>query len=377
MARKRDARRALKATKVAAAAAALTGALPVAVGEAVTWQQDKLAGTCDQCESRVTELKEAVKKQRRSRFEPSHVTVPHEVSGPWETCGPSYYRIGADSAPIDMPIPLPRGCNTPRRRPEAWAVPSFEELYFELYNQTWDPISNIFTEFLEREGTAKLLGKSAPYPFSVLQREDGEHNFRELLDQLGEKKLPSFVVEVGTFHGGSSLYMAKVFDDLGGKAVPILCVDPFTGDLNMWLNKNGWDFLHMHAGRPSIYEQFMLNVVESQKLGLSPTHVLPFPVTSLVAARWLHLKGYSPDLVFLDSAHEVDETYMELVLFWRVLQPGGVLFGDDYRWPSVKVDLDRFAFNYDLRVVMLSEDVWYVVKPPLRSSLEGGRASDN
>ena len=33
--------------------------------------------------------------------------------------------------------------------------------------------------------------------------------------------------------------------------------------------------------------------------------------TSTVGARWLAAKGLSPDLIFLDSAHEADETFLE------------------------------------------------------------------
>jgi hypothetical protein len=39
-----------------------------------------------------------------------------------------------------------------------------------------------------------------------------------------------------------------------------------------------------------------------------------------------HRKFY---LIYLDSAHEQGETLIELALYWNILQPGGVLFGDD------------------------------------------------
>ncbi|OLP62875.1 hypothetical protein AK812_SmicGene48546, partial [Symbiodinium microadriaticum] len=36
--------------------------------------------------------------------------------------------------------------------------------------------------------------------------------------------------------------------------------------------------------------------------------------TSTVGARWLVEKRFYPDLVFLDSAHELDETFLEHLL---------------------------------------------------------------
>ena len=40
---------------------------------------------------------------------------------------------------------------------------------------------------------------------------------------------------------------------------------------------------------------------------------------------------YTVDAIYLDSAHEFGETFFELMLFWEVLKPGGVLFGDGKR----------------------------------------------
>ena len=45
----------------------------------------------------------------------------------------------------------------------------------------------------------------------------------------------------------------------------------------------------------------------------------------------------------LDSAHEPDETFLELASAWRLLPRGGVLLGDDWRWEAVRNDVLKFA----------------------------------
>ena len=52
-------------------------------------------------------------------------------------------------------------------------------------------------------------------------------------------------------------------------------------------------------------------------------------------------------MIFLDSAHEADETFMELQHAWSLLRTGGMLFVDDWSWSSVANDVHRFANGVD------------------------------
>lgn len=100
---------------------------------------------------------------------------------------------------------------------------------------------------------------------------------------------------------------------------------------------------HTHTGRPRIYDRFMANVVEAGHADV----IVPVVATSLVGMkvfRGLHNEGRVPTLpqvIYLDSAHEPDETFFELKIAWEILSPGGVLFGDDFGW--VRGDVTRFA----------------------------------
>merc|ERR1719324_129154 len=92
-----------------------------------------------------------------------------------------------------------------------------------------------------------------------------------------------------------------------------------------------------------------LNIIEQKNIG--PKHIIPLVATSIVGARFLMALGLTPDTIFLDSAHEVDETFMELTLYYNVLAEGGVIFGDDISWESVHHDVTRFALKHGLKLM--------------------------
>merc|ERR1712139_192288 len=150
---------------------------------------------------------------------------------------------------------------------------------------------------------------------------------------------PHFIVEVGSLHGHSAVQMSTVLGELGLVDVPVLCIDPFTGDANMWakwqedLSVRGW--VNIKDGRMTVFDQFMANVQFAVSRSVGRHHILPFHATSTVGARWLWEVGYTPDLIFLDSAHEEHETFMEIAFYYSILVPGGIIFGDDYGWEAV------------------------------------------
>ena len=93
--------------------------------------------------------------------------------------------------------------------------------------------------------------------------------------------------------------------------------------------------------------------------------IVPFSTTSSIGARWIWHHSFEADLIYLDTAHEVGETAVELALYWKVVRPGGVLAGDDYQWHGVQHDLDHFARTHGLQVQFCQANklTWYIVKP--------------
>lgn len=166
-----------------------------------------------------------------------------------------------------------------------------------------------------------------------------------LLDQLFELVVPTYIVECGSMTGGS----AKVLADCSKREHDIICIDPFTGDVNMWAWTNdpskSRKFLDLKNGIPTIYKHFLANCVND---GLQHV-VLPINCTANVGLKLLlRLKNEKrisslPNYIYIDSAHEPDETLTELRNSWAILQSPGVLFGDDFSWPGVNGDVRKFA----------------------------------
>ena len=86
-----------------------------------------------------------------------------------------------------------------------------------------------------------------------------------LLENLFNNIEPTYVVECGSMLGGSAIRMAETLKKMN-KNTEIVCIDPFTGDVNMWdWEKNGpegnggWRFLRLENGIPTIYKRFLAN----------------------------------------------------------------------------------------------------------------------
>lgn len=165
---------------------------------------------------------------------------------------------------------------------------------------------------------------------------------------------PQFWLELGAFVGGSALKVAKSIKSKNTNT-GIICCDPFCGDVNMWdwemdskvLGSNGipYKFLALENGLPTIYQRFLANVLFNGYSDL----ITPIQTTSIVGIKLIERLftqnriSNLPDVIYLDSAHEVDETYLELVKAWNLLPKGGVLLGDDWGWESVRDDVIKFS----------------------------------
>ena len=168
----------------------------------------------------------------------------------------------------------------------------------------------------------------------------------DLLQVLFTNFEPTYVVECGSMLGGSAIRMAEILKR-NNKATEIICIDPFTGDVNMWdWEKDiAWKYLRLENGIPTIYKRFLANC----KYGGFEDKILPINTTTSVGIKLLQ-RLFSqnrittlPNCIYLDSAHEKDETFIELSLCWNCLINHGVLFGDDWNWEAVMEDVLKFS----------------------------------
>ncbi len=171
----------------------------------------------------------------------------------------------------------------------------------------------------------------------------------------------TFVVEVGSFMGRSTINIAKtLLNNRDWSKSVLLCIDTWLGTLEHWTMPGVRDLMKIAYGRPIVYEQFMANIIANNLTNF----VIPFSTTSILGARFLLDHKIFPQVVYLDSAHLQGETYVELELYWLLIQAGGVLIGDDWSWLSVRCDVLRFIESNKLKVVNI-ENTWFIKKPKL------------
>jgi len=173
----------------------------------------------------------------------------------------------------------------------------------------------------------------------------------DLLKTLFTNMEPNYIVECGSMLGGSAIKMAETLKE-NNKHTEIICIDPFTGDVNMWdwekaggTGKGGWRFLRLENGIPTIYKRFLANC----KYNGYENKILPINVTTNVGIKLLQRLfrqnriNELPNYIYLDSAHEKDETFIELSLCWDCLVGKSILFGDDWSWQAVREDVIKFS----------------------------------
>lgn len=202
--------------------------------------------------------------------------------------------------------------------------------------------------------TAALYGDAPPHRFAdPAYRDDGYPHTNlqpAVIDSILDLTAPLFWLEIGSMLGGSAILTAAA---VKRRLAPtgIVCVDPFCGDVNMWAweqekrRAGEWRFLRVEQGRPTIFDRFVANVDAAGHNDV----ILPVTATATVGIRLLgRLLAQGripcrPEVIYLDSAHEAEETLLELRLGWDLLAPGGILFGDDWSWEAVRTDVLRFA----------------------------------
>lgn len=180
---------------------------------------------------------------------------------------------------------------------------------------------------------------------------------RTVFDQvLGEAK-PTIIIEVGSFVGESTIYMAKILRKVAPGSV-IIAVDTWLGGIDHWLKVP--EKLKFWFGRPGLYYQFLGNVMAHQCQDI----VLPLTLDSLNAARLLAHLQISADFIYVDASHEQGDALRDFEAYWDRLNRYGVLMADDLtNWfPGVVKDWETFLRKHNLKGKVDGEKGW-VSKP--------------
>ncbi|CAK0864307.1 unnamed protein product [Prorocentrum cordatum] len=160
-------------------------------------------------------------------------------------------------------------------------------------------------------------------------------------------------LELGAFEGGSAILTARRAEARAAASAAldarttVVAVDTFLGDRKVIWERPPEERRQLLRpdGTIALYDRFRTNVL---KAGSAAALVLPLPATSVTALRLmpgLADRGLlpRPQVIYLDSAHEAGEVFLELQLAWEAVAPGGVLFGDDWSIEAVRRDVLSFA----------------------------------
>jgi|SRR5580700_683848 predicted O-methyltransferase YrrM len=170
---------------------------------------------------------------------------------------------------------------------------------------------------------------------------------------------PRLIIEVGSWTGASAVTMATVLDDQDDMSKEydhaIICVDTWLGSTEHLIEHqmkqcgHEWDIRpYTVNGRPQLYQQFLANVLH---YGVHDI-IVPFPATSRVASRVLRYHGVTADFVYIDAGHEEEDVYDDLIHWWPLVTPGGIMAGDDFdlAWVGVVCAVNRFAKKRGLTI---------------------------
>lgn len=180
----------------------------------------------------------------------------------------------------------------------------------------------------------------AEFPLRRSRDPFGWHHLDDIFRELIEGERPTIVIEVGAFKGGSTINMAGLMKRAEIPDATILTVDTWLGAWGHWEveNHEAHDIMQWEHGEPTIYETFLTNVILEGHEDI----ILPIRQTSSNGVRILNFHGIKADLCYVDGSHEYADVVNDLRDYCELLNPGRVMFGDDWQYVEVRRAVEEF-----------------------------------
>lgn len=177
------------------------------------------------------------------------------------------------------------------------------------------------------------------------------------LSETVEHLNPRTIIEVGTFKGASAIEIARLLKAAQLDAA-IICIDTWLGDIEWWEAGKMRNDINFRNGRPEIYEIFLKNIVYH---GLDKC-IVPLPMTSLQAGRYLKKCGITAQMIYVDGSHERGDVYRDLTMYWDLLDEGGAMLIDDFdfaapQFEGLICDVIQFTLEHNLPLATLGRKV--------------------
>uniref|UniRef100_A0A803M361 Class I SAM-dependent methyltransferase n=2 Tax=Chenopodium quinoa TaxID=63459 RepID=A0A803M361_CHEQI len=173
-------------------------------------------------------------------------------------------------------------------------------------------------------GTSPYENFPPPHVAELLRpkRVKGWGSYGAVFENLIRKAQPKTIIEVGTFLGASATHMAQLTRQLGLQT-QILCLDDFRG----WPGfRDRVDYVPVQNGDVLLFAQFLQNVIYLN----SSESTLPIPFTTGSTLEKLCEWGVMADLIEVDAGHDFHSAWSDINRAYKLLRPGGVMFGHDY-----------------------------------------------
>lgn len=184
-------------------------------------------------------------------------------------------------------------------------------------------------------------------PFSPVD----SHNFLSEFDvvrDIIEIIKPQIIMEVGSWKGHTAIKTAETLHNLNLHSSRVLCVDTWLGNLEHWQNEHWRKELYLEHGYPTLYQRFLNNVIHS---GLAK-YIIPFPMIAEMAATFFQQRQIKADLIYIDAAHDYKSVTNDLHNFYALLNPDGIMFGDNFPYPPTGEAVRDFAIDKDLGLMV-------------------------
>ena len=159
------------------------------------------------------------------------------------------------------------------------------------------------------------------------------------------------IVEIGSFLGRSTHYLATALVNANKENVKVYCVDTFEGSTEHSSLNLPKDFLHIFK--------------ENLQYFIGRNMVIPCQGRSDSKEILDQFKDESIDYIMVDGAHEYEPVMDDIENWWPKLKPTGTMFGDDYLLESVKqavstslgkLKIEHYGSNQSI------EQTWYATK---------------
>ena len=166
-------------------------------------------------------------------------------------------------------------------------------------------------------------------------------NLKKLFDGYnGQPKLK--ILEIGSLEGRSTTWFLDNVKDCH-----VTCIDTWKGGKDHDPNNKAINF-------DRIYENFHHN------MSFHPQRYDEMKMTSYDALIELYLEKQKFDFIFVDGSHTAEDVNADLVLSWKLLNFGGLIYCDDYLWgfneddktvyDSPKLGIDSFVNVFSSRL---------------------------